>query len=151
MDIFLTEIQRTLLVDALDRIIPEAGEMPGAGAIAVEYVESAATTRSTTARTVLGTLMAIDAAAGSEYGKPFTDIADSSKASLLLVVERMYPKLFGEFVDLVYDGYYTDASVIERLGPDAGKPQPEGRPIAPFDPQIVKSVRQLGPKYRTTQ
>ena len=145
---FLTEIQRALLVDVLDRIIPEAGEMPGAGAIAVEYVESAAMTRSTTARTVLGTLMAIDAAAGSEYGEPFTEIADSSKATLLVVVERMYPKLFGEFVDLVYDGYYTDATVIERLGPDAGMPQPGGRPIAPFDPKIVESVRQLGPKYR---
>jgi hypothetical protein len=148
---FLTEVQRTLLVDVLDLIIPEAGEMPGAGAIAVEHVESAATTRPTTSRTVLGTLMAVDAAAGSEYGEPFTEIADSFKASLLRVVERMYPKLFGEFVDLVYDGYYTDASVIERLGPDAGKPQPEGRPIAPFDPQIVESVRQLGPKYRTAQ
>ena len=102
-----------------------------------------------TAGVVLDTLMAIDAAAGSGYGKPFTEIADTEKVALLEAVAEQRPSLFGEFVDLVYDGYYTDAFVIERLGPDAGKPQPEGRPIAPFDPQIVVSVRQLGPRYRT--
>ena len=125
---FLTQIQRANLVDVLDRIIPRTGEMPGAGQIAVEYVEAAALESAVTAR---------------------VEIADTEKVALLEVVAEQRPSLFGEFVGLVYDGYYTDASVIERLGPDAGKPQPEGRPIAPFDPQIVVSVRQLGPRYRT--
>jgi hypothetical protein len=146
---FLTQIQRANLVDVLDRIIPRTGEMPGAGQIAVEYVEAAALESAVTARVVLDTLMAVDAVAGSGHGKPITEIADTEKVALLEVVAEQRPSLFGEFVDLVYDGYYTDASVIERLGPDAGKPQPEGRPIAPFDPQIVVSVRQLGPRYRT--
>jgi hypothetical protein len=149
LDKFLTDIQKAGLVDVLDLIIPRLGEMPGAGQIVFEYVKAAACGSAATARVVLDTLMAIDAAAGSGYGKPFTEIADTEKVALLEAVEEQRPSLFGEFVDLVYDGYYTDAFVIERLGPDAGKPQPEGRPIALFDPQIVVSVRQLGPRYRT--
>ena len=147
---FLTKIQRSTLVDVLDRIIPRTGEMPGAGQIAIEYVETAATASSSTGRVVLDTLMAIDVAAGSGNGKRFADVADSAKAALLRVIEEQDPAVFSEFVDLVYDGYYTDPSVIERLGPDAGTPQPSGFPIAPFDPRIVEKVRHIGPRYRST-
>ena len=148
MGAFLTDTQRATLVDVLDRIIPEEGEMPSAGHIAADYVESAATASSTTARVVLDSLMAIDATAGSHHSKPFLDIADSAKEALLKMVEEQNPQLFGEFVNLAYSGYYTNTTVIERLGPDAGTPQPEGLPIAPFDPTIVGEVRKLGPRYR---
>ena len=49
-----------------------------------------------------------------------------------------------------YDGYNTHPSVTERLGPDAGTPQPRGFPIAPFDPRIVEKVRHIGPRYQST-
>ena len=147
---FLTDSQRATLVDVLDRIIPKEGEIPSAGQIATDYVETAATASATTARVVLDTLVATDVAAGSHHGKPFLDIDDSAKETLLKMVEEQNPEMFSEFVRLAYSGYYTNTSVIERLGPDAGTPQPKGLPIAPFDPTIVEKVRNLGPRYRAT-
>lgn len=149
MSDLLTDAQRAALAHVLDHIIPGEGDMP-AGQIAAGYVESAATASAAAARTVLDALAATDAAAGSQHGKPFCDIADSQKEALLKVVEAQDPQVFDDFVSLVYRGYYTNASVIERLGPDAGTPQPKGFPIAPFDPAIVGKVRGLGPHYRAT-
>lgn len=145
MSDILTDAQRATLMDMLDRIIPKDGDMPGAGQIATDYVEAAATAA---ARVVLDTLMATDAAAGSQHGKPFSDVADSAKEAVLKTVEAQDPDVFEEFVSLAYSGYYTNASIIGRLGPDAGTPQPQGLPIAPFDPAIVEKVRDLGPRYR---
>lgn len=150
MSDFLTDSQRATLIDVLDRILPEESNMPGAGHIAADYVESAATASASTARVVLDTLMATDAVAGSEHGRPFSDVADSEKEALLRMVEARDPDVFEEFLSLAYSGYYTNASIIERLGPDAGTPQPRGLPIAPFDPAIVEKVRDLGPRYRAT-
>ena len=147
---FLTHTQRATLADVLDCIIPEEAETPGAGQIAADHVEWAATASPATARIVLDTLTATDAAAGSHHGEPFSDIADSAKETLLKLVEKQNPDLFGEFVSLAYGGYYTNASVIKRLGPDAGTPQPKGLPVPPFDPTIVEEVRNLGPRYRAT-
>ena len=56
---FLTKIQRSTLVDVLDRIIPRTEEMPGAGQIAIKYVETTATASSSTGCVVLDTLMAL--------------------------------------------------------------------------------------------
>ena len=146
----LTDSQRATLAHVLDGIIPKDSGMPGAGQIAADYVESVATASASTARVVLDTLMATDAVAGSQHGKPFSDVADSEKEILLKMVEAQDPDVFEEFVSLAYSGYYTNSSIIERLGPDAGTPQPRGLPIAPFDPAIVEKVRDLGPRYRAT-
>ena len=59
--------------------------------------------------------------------------------------------MFGEFVTLAYNGYYTDESVVRLLGPDAGIPQPKGFLVASFNPAIVSNVRKLGQRYRATR
>ena len=83
MNALLTDTQRVLLKQLLDHIKPKEGEMPAAGEIAASYVEGAAEMSSVTARVVLDMMVVADAMAGSCYGKPFSDIADSSKEPLL--------------------------------------------------------------------
>ena len=151
MNVLLTDTQRVLLKQLLDHIIPKEGEMPAAGEIAARHVEGAAEMSSVTARVVLDMMVVADAMAGSCYGKPFSDIADSSKEPLLKIIQEQYPRMFGEFVTLAYNGYYTDESVVRLLGPDAGIPQPKGFLVASFNPAIVSNVRKLGQRYRATR
>ena len=148
MSNFLTDTQRSLLKDVLNHIIPEDMVMPAAGQIAAGYVESASSTSEITIRVVLDILALTDTTAGSLYGKPFSSISDSLKKPLLKIIEEKSPKLFSDFVTLVYNGYYTNASVIELLGPDARNPQPTGFQISPFNSEIVNNVRKLGTRYR---
>jgi len=148
MSNLLTDTQRSLLEDVLDHIIPKEGDMPAAGQIAASYVESASSTSAITIRVVLDMLALTAATAGSLHSKSFSDIADSLKGPLLKIIEEQSPEIFRDFVTLVYNGYYTNASVIKRLGPDARIPQPTGFPISPFNPAIVNNVRNLGPRYR---
>ena len=150
MGTFLTCTQRAILVDLLDQIIPEKGDMPGAGQASFDHVESVALGSTFAARVVLDMLKDADAIAGTHHGKPFSDLDDSAKESSLKMVEDQDPEIFSAFVGLVYSGYYTNAAVIRRLGPNARKPQPTGFPIDPFDPTIVETVRGLGPRYRAT-
>ena len=150
MVVILTRIQRATLVDLLDQIIPNEDGMPGAGEISAGYIESVVLVSPRTAHIILDILEATETAAHAHHSKPFSDLVDSAKKSSLKIVEDQGRELFDAFVRLVYSGYYTNSAVINRLGPTARKPQPEGFPISPFDPLIVENVRALGPRYRET-
>lgn len=148
MSSLLSEEQRFLLEDVLNNIIPGNDEMPAAGLVASDFVERSASGSAASKRIVLDMIAVADAAAGSYHNKPFSDVSDSSKESLLHIVEEQNKEIFSDFVNLVYDGYYTNPSVISLLGVDAGTPQPTGFSNPPFDPVIVDNVRTLGPRYR---
>jgi hypothetical protein len=150
MEVFLTCTQRATLKALLDQIIPNKNNMPSAGEISTGYIESSVLVSAHNAHVVLDILKAIHTMSDARHSKPFSSLVDSAKKSALAMVENKEPDLFNAFVRLAYSGYYTNASVIKRLGPNARKPQPEGFPIAPFDPTIVKNVRDLGPRYRET-
>ena len=98
--------------------------------------------------TLLDTLKRADAVAGSRHQKAFCDLSEPHQYTVLKGVEKESPDLFMEFVRHTYSGYYTNPSVVGRLGADAGPPQPRGFPIEPFDPSIVDQVRKLGSRYR---
>ena len=148
MAIILTRIQRATIVDLLDQIIPNEDGMPGAGEISTGYIESVVLVSPPTAHVILDILEATEAAANTHHSKPFSNLVDSAKKSSLKMVENQDPELFAAFVHLAYSGYYTNSAVINRIGPTARKPQPEGFPISPFDPSIVENVRNRGPRYR---
>ena len=148
MSSLLTNSQRVLLEDVLNHIIPSDVEMPAAGQAAIGYVESEAATYPSTRRIVLDILSLADSVAGYLHNKPFFRICNSLKEPLLKAVEEKHPRVFGAFVTLAYSGYYTNELVINKIGSNAGAPQPKGFPVAPFDPDIVRNTRKLGPRYR---
>ena len=149
MSALLTDYQREMLTRLLDRLIPPEGDMPGAGQVGVaDYMESVSRRSPHEARTLLDTLKQADALAGSRHLKAFRDLSGPQQDAVLKEVEDRNPNLFLEFVHHTYSGYYTNPSVVGRLGADAGPPQPRGFPIKPFDPSIVDQVRKLGSHYR---
>ena len=148
MSNLLSEEQRSLLEDVLNNIIPGNDEMPAAGLVASDFVERSAIGSVTIKRIVLDIVAATGAMAGLHHNKRFLEVSDSSKESLLRIVEEQNKGIFSDFVNLVYDGYYTNPSVIGLLGVDAGTPQPTGFSNPPFDPGIVDDVRTRGPRYR---
>ncbi len=148
MSNLLSQEQRSLLEDVLDNIIPGSDEMPAAGLVASDFVERSAIGSVAIKRIVLDIVSATDAMAGLHHNKRFLDVSDSAKESLLKIVEEQNKGIFSDFVNLVYDGYYTNPSVIDLLGVDAGVPQPTGFSNPPFDPGIVDDVRMRGPRYR---
>lgn len=147
-DLF-TEKQLELLIDVLDQIIPEGKSLPSAGTTAANFVAEMASRSNMVMRTVMDVLNITEASAGSNHSKSFLDIPHDSKELVLKNVEESHPEMFSNFVSLVYDGYYTNESVIALLGSDAGMPQPTGFPVPPFNPEIVANVRKLGPRFRS--
>ena len=148
MSSLLSEEQRSLLEDVLNNLIPGNDEMPAAGLVASDFVERSASGSVAIRRIVLDIVAVMDAMAGLHHDKRFSDVSDSSKESLLKIVEEQNKDMFSAFVNLVYDGYYTNPSVTGLLGVDAGTPQPTGFSNPPFDPGIVDGVRTRGPRYR---
>ena len=144
----LSDIQSTLLKGLMDIIIPDSEHMPSASSVATQYVEKQLEKRPQFDN-MLELINKTEQSARSKYGRLFSELADNEKETLLKTIEIEDQNMFQEFVNLVYNGYYTNPKVVELLGPDAGIPQPKGFSNPPFNPNIVDRVRTLGPKYRS--
>ena len=57
---------------------------------------------------------------------------------------------FNAVLELVYLAYYGDPRVHRRVGWRGGPLQPEGFPLAPFNPEILQATRQRKPFWRQT-
>ena len=148
MSSLLSGEQTTTLEDILNNIIPANDEMPAAGLVVRDFVGRSASRSPVRKRIVLAMIAVTDAVARAYHDKSFSEVPDSLKEFVLKIVEEQNEELFSEFVNLAYDGYYTNPSVINLLGVDAGAPQPVGFSNSSFDPGIVDNVRMLGPRYR---
>ena len=148
MSDILTNPQLSLLKDILDTLIPADNNMPGAGSIATSFFETMANKSAATKRTILDMLATTDAVSGLNHNRSFSDISNSSREPLLAIVEQQNNQTFSDFLNLAYDGYYTNPVVIKLLGPAAKTPQPTGFANQPFNPSIVDQVRTLGPRFR---
>ena len=115
---FFTDPERELLSAVLDRIVPAAKELPGAGQLGVvEYVDGAVSESSETKVLFSRGLAAIRAGAAD-----FAGLVDELKDDLLRRVESAEPEFFQTLVRLTYNGYYTSPRVQELLGLGAGRP-----------------------------
>ena len=84
----------------------------------------------------------------------FEALAAEGRTGALIDIEAQYPALFKALIVGAYSLYYTQpqvAAVIERLtGHTARPPQPDGHPLAPFDPALVAVPAARAPFYRPT-
>tara|TARA_B100000949_G_C13947838_1_gene311617 strand:- start:85 stop:537 length:453 start_codon:yes stop_codon:yes gene_type:complete len=148
MSDILTDSQLSMLRDILNTLIPADNNMPGAGSVATSFIETGAKKSATTKRTILDMLATTDAVSGLNHNRSFSDISNSSREPLLAIVEEQNRQIFSDFLNLAYDGYYTNPVVIKLLGHAAKTPQPTGFATQPFNPSIVDQVRTLGPRFR---
>jgi hypothetical protein len=143
----LSDEQWTFLEDLMNAVIPESEHMPRASSIVTPYIKNQLRS-SFHFENILKLLETTETATRTKNRKGFSDLTKDEKETLLRSIEANDQNMFLEFVNLVYNGYYTSRKVVELLGPDAGVPQPKGFSNPPFNPNIVDRVRTLGTNYR---
>ena len=145
----LTDVDRVVLTRVMDLIIPPAGDFPGAGVLGLAERLERASVRYGRLRSGLLTVldaMSLDIASRIEGG--FAALDEERQIAAITTVESDLPIQFSEFVELVYETYYTDSRVYERIGWAGRPPQPEGFDLEPWDPAILEKVRKREPFWR---
>jgi hypothetical protein len=133
----------------LDLVIPPADDFPGAGGLGLtERLERSSLRYGRLRSGLLAVLdaMSLDMASRVEGG--FAALDEERQIAALKTVETNLPVQFGEFIELVYETYYTDSRVHERIGWAGRPPQPEGFDLEPWDSSVLENARKREPFWR---
>ena len=145
----LTDAQRDLLTQVLDRIVPAGGGLPGAGELGIgEFVESAAVSSAAQTRLLVDGLNRIGIAGESHGSGAFGELNDEARDEVLRAVESDAPEFLDELVRVTYVGYYSKPRIAAALGLEARPPQPLGFELEQADLSPLDNVRKRGPVYR---
>ena len=145
----LVESQRALLTDVLDRLVPSTERLPAAGALGVaNYIDRVLAGSTDLRRAILEVLLLIDATAGREHSRAFSELEGSRKDAVLRRVETVEPEGFQALLRQAYNGYYSDPTVITGLGLEARPPQPAGYELEAGDLSPLEKVKRRGRMYR---
>jgi hypothetical protein len=140
----LNDRERTLLADAMDRLVPPIDALPGAGAMGLTTEVEALARRHAPYHRALSDFIRALATTWSAA------LPDRQKDALLTELEASAGGSFNAVLELVYLAYYGDPRVHKRVGWRGGPLQPDGFPLRPFDPEILKVTRQRRPFWRQT-
>ena len=148
----LTDVDRVVMKRLLDLIIPPVDNLPGAGGLGLSERVEKESLRYTRLRGALLTIldaMTLDIANRVEGG--FAALDEDRQISSLKTIESDLPTQFSEFIELVYEIYYTDSRVHEHIGWVGRPPQPEGFDIGSWDPAILENARKREPFWRKVE
>jgi hypothetical protein len=147
---YFSESQHELVTSILNRIVPSDGKMPGAGEVALGYLDRVVGSRNDYRQLFGRGLSQIEIAAQSKHGKDFVELSNDEKDSVLRQVEASETRFFDALVRQTYNGYYTNPQVIGLLGLEARPPQPRGHQLDRGDLSFMENVRKRGIVYRET-
>jgi Gluconate 2-dehydrogenase subunit 3 len=141
--------ERETLRAVADQIIPKGDGMPSAtDGGATRYLIDLAGRDSDVRRQLEAALAAVEKAARERAGTSFQRLGSSDAIAILVDFERADPATFTATRNLLYEAYYAQGVVGDRLGfvfraADETGPAPE-----PFDESLVARVRSMPPLYR---
>ncbi len=145
---FFSTSQIDLVTAVLDRIIPANEIMPGAGQIALEFLDDVVG-RSPTLKLSFATgLSQIEAYAQTTFHDEFIILPDEQKDDVLRHVETAQPTFFEALMRQTYNGFYTNSRVIQLLGLEDRPPQPKGHQLETGNFALLESVMKRGTVYR---
>jgi hypothetical protein len=137
-----------VLTEVLDTLVPESGDFPGAGAVALDHVLAMAAASAEIERLLLEGLQAVEAEVRVIGAPRLASLGVDEREALLRRVERAHPESFEALVKHTYDGYYAHKRVLESLGLDARPPHPRGYEVEAVDLPDLARVTARGPLYR---
>jgi len=139
-----TEAQQSLLTAALNCVIPEEGNMPGAGDLGViEFIETLVAPDPKLRRLVNEGLSQIVVAASVQSGQEFVDLDKDDQNEALKEVQAQQPAFFDFLLRQCYNGYYTNAQIQDLIGYQ--RPSPVEYEYKPFDESLLEPQRQRAP------
>ena len=140
-----------MLTQVLDRIIPDSGDMPGAGQAGVAKSLVLKLQKDQELNGLFNRGLENISVKTAAKGTEFAALPDGDKDEVLRAVEDADPEFFAVLIEQAYAGYYTDPSVLALLGEETRPPQPSGHKIKQGDLSLLKAVRARGPIYRTVE
>jgi hypothetical protein len=140
----LNDEEKTILSDAMDRLVPPLEVMQGAGEMGLASEVDSLARRHGPYHRALSIFIAKLAAKWS------AELPPSQKDTLLRELEAADGATFNAVLELVYLAYYGDPRVHGRVSWRGGPLQPDGFPLQPFDPEILQTVRRRRPFWRQT-
>ncbi len=145
----LDDARRIILRSVMDRLIPAVDDLPGAGEMGLAAeVERMAGSVPRYGAALSGVLNAFAQDLSAKAAGGFRGLDGEAQDNAIRVIENSLPARFGEFLEIVYLAYYSDAAVHRRIGWSGRPPQPEGFNLPPFDDSIMENVRKREPFWR---
>ena len=145
---FFSDAQIDLVTEVLNRIIPANEKLPGAGEIAVDYLDEAVGGSPRLKRIFGHGLSYIDVVAYRLLSQDFPNLTGEQMDAVLRQVEADEGEFFDLLVRQTYNGYYTDPRIVELLGLEARPPQPLGHQVEQGNITLIENVKNRGIAYR---
>jgi len=139
------------LIALVDEIIPPTDGMPAASQVGtLAYFELLATSETKLVSTVQTAIRTVDAISEQQSGRHFAQTPSSDRRAVVSALASADSALFLQLRNLVYEGYYLDPQVWERL---AYEPYPTGSggpKMTSFDQALLTRVRAMPKRYLET-
>ncbi len=145
---FFSDAQIELVTEVLNRIIPANEELPGAGEIAVNFLDEVVGGSPRLKRIFNHGLSQVEVCAYRMYAKDFPSLSGEQMHVVLRQVEVDEGEFFDLLVRQTYNGYYTDPRIVELLGLEARPPQPLGHSVGQGNITLIENVKNRGIVYR---
>ena len=140
----LNDTHLAILGGAMDRLVPPVDDLPGAGAMGLAPEVDALAQRHPPYRRALSTFVERLAPKWAAQTSP------AQQDASLREVEAADGASFTAVLELVYLAYYGDPRVHRRVSWRGGPLQPQGFPLAAFNPETLQAARKRRPFWRQT-
>ena len=137
-----------MVTEVLNQIIPANEKLPGAGEIAVDFLDEVVGGSPRLKLIFSHGLSHIEVVAYRFYSQDFPSLSGGRRDAVLRRVEADQGEFFDLLVRQTYNGYYTDLRIVELLGLEPRPPQPLGHSVNQGNITLIENVKNRGIAYR---